>query len=253
MPGWGEPVRTRWPVAWALAVVVLGGCAGTTRPDPAVEAAALAPRYVLSLPVRARHPIWLLQDTPGWQSGYEVRYGGDADDPAVGTVRALLFRDDGAAARAFDRLTPEYLTRVLNGRLARAPQPITYPEPLPGDEVVVLEYGVWLPPEWGEAELTAQITAVRASRLVFLIESIGIPPEDFVPAVAEMNAAALAINPVAAASSPIDGGPAWVMRALLWLLAAWLLVAVVLLALLGWLRDRRRPLPAVARGVRGED
>ena len=151
----------------------------------------LAPRDVIDLPLHESRPYWLLRSQPGWLSAHEVRYGGDPEDPAVATIRAVRFRDDESAGRAFAHLTPSYLHLLLRDRMTHAPRPFEYPVPLPGDEVAVYEYGVRLPAEIArEVQLSGQMTAVRAGRVVLLIESIGVPPEQLVPTVESLVNAA---------------------------------------------------------------
>ncbi len=178
-------------VLFAAAAAVCGGCLGTLRADPAAEAVALTPEPELALPRHESHRHWLLRGEPGWCGGHEVRFGGDPEDPAVATVRAVTFRDADAAARAFDRLTPAYLYSVLRGRMTSLPRPFEYPERLDGEEVAVLEYDVRLPVIVSpDASILGQLTVIRAARVVVLIESIGVPPEQLVPAVRELVRAA---------------------------------------------------------------
>ena len=120
-------------VLFAVAAAVCGGCLGTLRADPAAEATASAAAPELALPEHESQRHWLLRGEPGWCGGHEVRFGGDPEDPAVATVRAVTFRDPGAAARAFDRLTPTYLYSVLRGRMTSLPRPFEYPDQLDGE------------------------------------------------------------------------------------------------------------------------
>ena len=195
----------RWlaPVLLAAAALLWGGCLGTLRHDPAAEAITLAPHEVLDLPLHERRTYWLLRSQPGWVSAHEVKFGGEEGDPGVATIRAAIFRDADAAGRAFARLTPEYLYLLLRDRMSWAPRPFAYPVPLPGDEVAVTEYGVRLPPELTpHVTLVGQMTAVRAGRVVILVESIGVPPEQLVPAIEALTEAAYRLT---AAGSPQSG------------------------------------------------
>ena len=151
------------------------GCLRSLRHDATAEAILLAPREVLGLPVRDNRPYWLLRTSPGWQSAHEIRFGGDPADPAVATVRVARFRDADTAHAAYrDRMTDE-------------PVLFEYPEPLPGDEAATYLYGVKLPPPIAsDATLMGQLTALRAGSAVFLVESIGVHPEQLVPALAEL-------------------------------------------------------------------
>lgn len=187
----------RWLAAALLgaAALLCGGCLGTLRHDPTAEAITLAPRDALDLPLRDSRTYWLLRSQPGWVSAHETKFGGEEDDPGVATIRAVIFRDVAAAAHGFARLTPDYLFLLLRDRMTWRPRPSAYPVLLPGDEVAVTEYGVRLPPELApHVTLTGQITAVRAGRVVLLIESIGVDPEQLVPAVAELTRAAYGVG-----------------------------------------------------------
>jgi hypothetical protein len=171
------------------------GCLGGLRHDTASEAVALAPRQTLALPVRENQPHWLLHGQPGWCGAQEVRYGGAGDDPAVAAVRAARFRDDATATQAFSRLTAQHLYLTLRDRIVGPPRPFDYPQPLAGDEVAVMLYDARLPPSLGpDVSLTGQLTVVRAGRVVLLIESIGVHPEQLVPAVMQLTDAAAALT-----------------------------------------------------------
>lgn len=172
-------------------MMLSAGCLGTLRADPAVEAIARVPEAELSLAPREDHRHWFLRGESGWCGAHELRYGGDPSDPAVDTVRAVLFKSDNQAQRAFDRLTPKYLLSLLRGRMNDVPRPTEYPEPIPGDAARVMEYDVRLTvANSPDITLYGQLTAVRAGRVVILMESIGVPPEQLVPAIREMVRAA---------------------------------------------------------------
>ncbi len=163
------------------------GCLRSLRHDATAEAILLAPREVLGLPVRDNRPYWLLRTSPGWQSAHEIRFGGDPADPAVATVRVARFRDADTAHAAYARLTPAYLYAAYRDRMTDEPVPFEYPEPLPGDEAATYLYSVKLPPPIAsDATLMGQLTALRAGSAVFLVESIGVHPEQLVPALAEL-------------------------------------------------------------------
>jgi hypothetical protein len=170
-----------------LFAVLAVGCLGSLRHDATAEAILLAPREVLGLPVRDNRPYWLLRGTPGWRSAHEIRFGGNPSDPAVATVRVARFRDADAARAAYARLTPAYLYAAYRDRMTDEPVPFDYPEPLPGDEVATYLYGVKLPATAPEgATLLGQLTALRAGSAVLLVESIGVEPDQLVPALAEL-------------------------------------------------------------------
>jgi hypothetical protein len=171
--------------AYILALaLVAAGCLGGLRYDREAEAIASAPHGPLRLPVRENRAYWLLRGEAGWQAAHEIRYGGDPGDEALFLVRAVRFRDEQAAIRAFARLGYDYLFRIYRDRMVRAPSPMVYPEPLPGDESLVGAFMVRFPGnEWAEEPLYGQITAIRSGAVVILVESIGVEPARFVPAV----------------------------------------------------------------------
>lgn len=175
-----------------LLLAALGtACLGTLTDDPRARAITLAPRDVLDLPLRDSSLHWLLRGQPGWCGAHEARFGGNSDDPAVLTVRAIRFASPRAAERGLARITPGFLSRVLRDRMNGPPTPIAYPLPLPGDQAAALEYGVRLPPDVAPYfDLRGQLTLVRAGRVVLVVESIGPPPEQLVPAIDAMVAAA---------------------------------------------------------------
>ena len=166
-------------------------CLGTLRADPTAEAIARVPQPEIGLVEREHRRHWLLRGESGWCGSYEVRYGGDPEDPAVATIRTVVLRTPESAMRAHGRLTPTYLYRALSGRMTGLPQPFDYPERLDGDEVAVYQYDVRLPFLLSpDLRLVGQLTVIRAGRVVFLIESIGVSPEQLVPAVRELVRAA---------------------------------------------------------------
>jgi hypothetical protein len=192
--------RSRWRIGAAAAGLLLAavasGCLGTLAADRSAESLALTPSDELALPLHESHSHWLLRGESGWCGAEEVRFGGDPDDPAVATVRSVVLRDHDAAVRGFARLTPAYLHSLLRGRMNAIPRPMAYPEPLDGDDVSVFEYDVRLPLIYSpDFVLIGQLTAVRAGRAVFLIESIGVPPERLVPAVRELVRAGYRLSP----------------------------------------------------------
>lgn len=180
-----------------MLIGLCGSCLGGLRHDPEVEAIATAPRGALELPVREDRTYWLLRAEPGWHAAHEVRYGGDPGDPAVFAIRAVQFQDERAAMRAFARLTPAYLLLIYRDRMRREPAPVPYPEPLAGQQAEVYAYAVRLPgAENTDDPLIGQITVIREGAVVIVIESIGVDPDRFVPAVADaVRAAARAGTP----------------------------------------------------------
>lgn len=180
-----------WLLVTLLTAATAAGCLGTLAADPRAERVALAPQAELGLPIREGRRHWLLRSEPGWCGGHEVRYGGDPDDPAIAAVRVVLFRDIDSAVAAFNQLTPTYLYNTLRGRIVDVPRPFDYPEPLAGDAVSVTQYTVRLPlVDAPDATLIGQLTAVRAGSVVILLESIGVDPQQLVPAVRELVRAA---------------------------------------------------------------
>lgn len=188
--------RLAWAAAALTLALVAGGCLGTLAADRAAETLVLVPAEDLNLPLHEHHNHWLLRGEPGWCGTEEARYGGNPEDPAVATVRGVVLRDEDDARRGFARLTPAYLYSLLRGRMNGLPRPMTYPEPLDGDDLAVFEYDVRLPLIYSpEFVLSGQLTAFRAGRTVTLIESIGVPPERLVPAVREIVRAAYRLPP----------------------------------------------------------
>ncbi|MER3420159.1 MAG: hypothetical protein C4290_06375 [Chloroflexota bacterium] len=102
-------------------------------------------------------------------------------------MRMARFRDADTAHAAYVRLTPAYLYAAYRDRMTDEPVPFDYPQPLPGDEAATYLYDVKLPaPVPNGATLKGQLTALRAGNAVFLVESIGVRPEQLVPALAEL-------------------------------------------------------------------
>lgn len=180
------------PVAVLCAsILTLFGCVGGIPDDTLTSSIVTAPGDALGLPLHERRAHWLLRDVPRWCAAAEARFGGEPEDSAVFTVRAARFRDEVAAAQALDKLTPEYLAVAFKDQVQEGPYPLDYPHPLPGDEAKVNEYAVRLPPGvLGEFPLMGQHTAVRAGKAVIFADSIGVPPENLVPAFAMMVEAA---------------------------------------------------------------
>jgi hypothetical protein len=185
------PLRSGAATLIIFVAALLSGCLTGTPKDPVTRAIVTAPGAALNLPLHESRAHWLMRDLPRWCGAAEARWGGGPEDGAALTARAARFRDETAAARALDRLTPEYLSVAFQDQIAEGPYPIDYPEPLPGDEAKVNEYGVRLPLEIAaETQLLGQLTAVRAGRAVILTESIGVPSENLLPAFEAMVEAA---------------------------------------------------------------
>jgi hypothetical protein len=193
-PHRADPAPAAARLAWALALVLVGSVCAPARDAPIARAIAESPTSALGLPVRQSGTHWLLREAGGWQESYSIVYGGAPADPAFAAVRVGWFRSADAAQRAFTRLTPTYLYRLWYDRMTDPPREAVYPLPLPGDSVVVLVYGVRLPPEAGPARLEGQITLVRAARAVIMLDSIGVPPERLVPAITAMTRTARALG-----------------------------------------------------------
>jgi hypothetical protein len=174
-----------------LAAALLCGCLGGMPRDAVTRAIVTAPGATLNLPLHESRAHWLMRDLPRWCGAAEAQWGGGPDDPAAMTARAARFRDETAAARALDRLTPEYLSVAFQDQIAEGPYPIDFPEPLPGDEAKVNEYSVRLPLDIAaETQIQGQLTAVRAGKAVILTESVGVPSTELIPAFEAMVAAA---------------------------------------------------------------
>jgi hypothetical protein len=174
-----------------LAAALLCGCFGGMPRDAVTRAIVMAPGPALELPLYESRAHWLMRDLPRWCGAAEAQWGGGPDDHAALTARAARFRDETAAARALDRLTPEYFSVAFQDQIAEGPYPIDYPEPLPGDEAKVNEYGVRLPLEIAaQTQIQGQLTAVRAGKAVIVTESIGLPSEELIPAFQAMVDAA---------------------------------------------------------------
>jgi hypothetical protein len=175
--------RRRW-AAWAVPATLLlaaTACLGRIPRDRPTETVVLAAGEATDLPLHDKRPHWLMRDLPRWCGAAEARWGGDDGDRAVLTARAVRFRDEVAATRALDRVTPEYLARAFRDRIADGPTPLDFPTPLPGDEAKANEYSVRLPPEFSDLRLTGQYIAVRSGKAIVVSESIGLPPEELVP------------------------------------------------------------------------
>ena len=191
--------RSVWRSLVAMVLIVtatvFGGCLGTVRRDQVAEGIALAPRTVIDLPMQESRPYWLLRSQPGWLGAHEAQFGGGADDPGVATVRAARFRDVESATNAFAHLTADYIHLLLRDRVKSTLSPFPYPAPLPGDEAAVMAYDVRLPPEVPpDVTIIGQLTAIRAGRVVLFIESIGIPPQQLVSAIAAATSAAYRVS-----------------------------------------------------------
>ena len=165
-------------------------CLGTLPRDRATREVVESPGEVLDLPLHEQRAHWLMRDLPRWCGAAEARWGGDPGDAGVLTARAVRFRDENAATRALDKLTPEYLALAFRDRIEEGPTPVDYPAPLPGDEAKANSYRVRLPPEDADFKLYGQYVAVRTGKALIITESIGLPPEQLVPAIATMVRAA---------------------------------------------------------------
>ncbi|MER3420642.1 MAG: hypothetical protein C4290_09045 [Chloroflexota bacterium] len=185
-----SPALAATRLAWALALVLAGSVCTPARDAPTARAIAESPASALGLPVRQFGTHWLLREAGGWQESYSIIYGGTPADPAFAAVRVGWFHSADAAQRAFTRLTPVYLYRLWYDRMTELPRETVYPLLLPGDTVMVLAYGVRLPPEAASTRLEGQLTLVRAARAVIVVDSIGVPPERLAPAITAMTRAA---------------------------------------------------------------
>ena|SRR5215216_4048091 len=172
------------------AVLACTACLGTLPNDRATRDVVLAPGDALDLPLHEHHAHWLMRDLPRWCGAAEARWGGDPEDRAVLTARAVRFRDETAAARALDKLTPEYLALAFRDRIEEGPTPIDYPARLPGDEAKASTYRVRLPPEDAQFKLYGEYIAVRSGKALIVAENIGLRPEELVPTIVTMVEAA---------------------------------------------------------------
>jgi len=182
----------------AAAALQAAACLGGLGDSRAARSVALAPEAALELAVRADQADWLLRSQGGWCGARSVRFGGDSEDPAAFEVHAVLFRSVAQATHAYTRLTPEYLALIYRDRMTRPPRPFAYPEALAGDASATTLYGVRLPPPFSaEIDLSGQLTTLRAGRVVLLLDSVGVTPDRFVPAVERLARAASALDPAA--------------------------------------------------------
>ncbi|MGH2586306.1 MAG: hypothetical protein ACRDJE_15440 [Dehalococcoidia bacterium] len=181
-------------MSFLIAATALSACLGGLPHDSATHTVVTAPGEVLDitdLPLHDDRDHWLMRDLPRWCGAAEARWGGNPDDRAVLTARAVRFRDEVAAMRALDKLTPEYLALTFRDRISGGPWPVDYPAALPGDEAKANEYDVRLPPDVAaQLQLTGQQIAVRTGRALILTESIGLSPDELVPAIDAMVRAA---------------------------------------------------------------
>ncbi len=186
-----------WSVLTLLsAALLLAGCLGTLPHDPVARDLVLTPGAVVDLPLHETHRHWLFRDLPRWCGAAEARFGGDPQDRAVVTARAVHFRDVTAATRSYERLTPEFLALAFRDRIAGGPRAIDYPVALPGDAVKVSEYDVRLPADIAaQVHIVGQFVAARSGRVVLLTESIGLRPEELAPVVETMVRAAEELGP----------------------------------------------------------
>ena len=182
----------RWSSLALLMVVasMAAGCLGALPHDRATREVVQAPSTMLDLPMNGQRRHWLMRDFPRWCGAAEAVWGGNPGDRAFIVARAVRFRDETSAARALDKLTPEYLALAFRDRIVEGPRPVDYPVRLPGNEAKVSEYRVQLPPEESHFTLIGQFVAVRSGKVVIMTDSIGLPPEDLVPSLEAMVEAA---------------------------------------------------------------
>jgi hypothetical protein len=184
-------LRTIAGTAAVVLAALLCSCFSGLPQDSVTTGIVTAPGTALDLPLHESRTHWLMRDLPRWCGAAEARWGGAPEDGAALTARAARFRDEVAAARALDRITPEYLSVAFQDQIVEGPYPIDFPEPLPGDEAKVNEYGVRLPLEIAaESQITGQLTIVRAGKAVILADSVGVSSEDLLPAFEAMVNAA---------------------------------------------------------------
>jgi hypothetical protein len=162
-------------------------CLGRLPHDRPTREIVLTPGGVtVDLPLHENHPHWLLRDLPRWCGAFEARWGGNEEDRALLTARAVRFRDAGAASHALGRLTPKYLGTIFRDRILDGPWPVEFPRALPGDEGTADEYALRIPPDENGLPMIGQYVAVRSGRAVILTESIGLGPDELASVVRAM-------------------------------------------------------------------
>ena len=174
------------PAALACAALLTAACLGRLPHDRATREIVLTPGVMVDLPLHEHRPHWLLRDLPRWCAASEARWGGNAEDRAYLTARAVRFRDAGAAARAIERLTPRYLAVVFRDRILEGPWPVEFPGAQPGDEGRADEYALRISPDENGLPMIGQYLAVRSGKAVILTESIGLGPDELVSVVRAM-------------------------------------------------------------------
>lgn len=158
-------------------------CLGTLQRNQDAEAISDAAEGAWRLPLRETRPHWFLRQEPGWLGAHRMRFGGEGDDEGFAFVRIAVFTDAAAAGSALARITPEYMHALWHSRMDALPRAVSFPVTIPGDHVIVTEYPLRPSPTDEEQvqELIVQLIALRAGRVVLVIESIGTPREDLAP------------------------------------------------------------------------
>jgi hypothetical protein len=169
------------------AALIHPGCADRTGSDPRAARVSQAPVEALQRPPREDRRYWFLLGSEGWCGSHLTRFGGEADDPGVAIVRVARFNDGESAVRAFAQMDLAFLYRVFKVKMLRPPQYILYPEQLPGDQSFAIAYDARLPFELPAGQsIEGQMIAVQSGPFVTVIENIGVPSEQIVPAVGQI-------------------------------------------------------------------
>jgi hypothetical protein len=170
---------------------LVGACAEGIEDDAIAATVAQAPLEALQRPPREDRRHWLLLGAEGWCGSHLTRFGGEAEDPGVAVVRVARFDSSESAARAFAQIDPAYFYRIFRAKMVRPPQYIFYPTPLPGDRSFVIAYDARLPFELPPGQsIEGQLITVQSGPFIAVIENIGVPSEQIIPAVGQIVQAA---------------------------------------------------------------
>jgi len=186
----------RWLVSVLVIITgVLGmSCLGKLDHDQVAQQIAEAADAELDLSLQRSHPYWLLRSQPGWVGSHELELGGGPTDTGYAAIRTARFHDANAAVQAYARLTPDYIYLLYRKHMNTVVYPFDYPIPLPGDKTGAVLYEVRPPPgAVPDVEISGQVLTILAGETVLLIESINVPPEQLIPAIARVTSLAYQI------------------------------------------------------------